>query len=96
MAEQGIENELLLEFHMNYLREIKLKPSSSSCYLEEIDGFVYGPFTSRFWMIRKHTMMMDQKTYREALPFHAWDCITLNVKNKGDIYLIIRNENVMS
>lgn len=47
-------------------------------------------------MIRKHTMMLDQKTFREHLPFHGWDCITLNVKNKGDIYLIIRNEKVMS
>lgn len=96
LGERGIENELLLEFQINYLKEIRLKKSSSSCYISEIEGFVYGPFTSRFWMIRKHMMMMDQKTFKESLPFHGWDCITLNVRNKGDIYLIIRNEEVMS
>ena len=29
-------------------------------------------------------------------PFYAWDCITLSLKNKWDIYLIIKNEKVMS
>ena len=47
-------------------------------------------------MIRKHTMLMDAKKYRESLPFYAWDCVTLHVRNKGDIYLIIHNENVMN
>ena len=28
--------------------------SKSSCKLSEIQGFVYGGFNSRFWMLRKH------------------------------------------
>lgn len=30
------------------------------------------------------------------VPFDAWQCITLSIKKKGDIYLIIKNENVMT
>ena len=29
-------------------------------------------------------------------PFFAWNCITLSIKDKWDIYLIIKNETVMS
>ena len=30
------------------------------------------------------------------IPFYAWDCLTLSIKNKGDINLVIRNEEVMT
>ena len=45
--------------------------------------------------MRKH---VNQLTIKELmkLPFYAWDCLTLSVKNKGDIYLVIRNEEVMT
>ena len=39
--------------------------------------------------------MAKDKLVSDA-PFYAWDCITLSIKNKWDIYLIIKNENVMS
>lgn len=41
---------------------------------------------------------MNQLTNPELLnvSFHAWNCITLQVKNKGDVYLIIKNEDVLS
>ena len=41
---------------------------------------------------------MNQLSMKELhqLPFYAWDCLTLQVKNKGDIYLIIRNERAMT
>ena len=29
-------------------------------------------------------------------PFYAWNCITLSIENKWDIYLIIKNETVMT
>ena len=29
-------------------------------------------------------------------PFYAWDCISISLKNKWDVYLIIKNENVMA
>ena len=50
----GVEHNVKLEFQMKYLQEIKLMKSSSSCLISEIEGFVYGPFTSRFWVMRKH------------------------------------------
>ena len=32
----------------------KKRRSHASCQLSEITGFVYGGFSSRFWMLRKH------------------------------------------
>ena len=28
-------------------------------------------------------------------PFYAWECITLQIKGRPDIYLIIRNDKIM-
>lgn len=39
---------------------------------------------------------MPKKLLRKDAPFYAWDCISLSIKNKWDIYLIIKNENVMT
>ena len=30
------------------------------------------------------------------MPFFAWDCLTLHVKNKGDINIIVKNQDVMT
>ena len=81
---------------MNVMNDFELKVSSSSCYLDEIENFVYGPFTSRFWMLRKHILCMDKNQLIDDPPFFAWDCITLNLRNKWDLYLIIRSEHAMS
>ena len=56
----GIENEAILDYQVNDTKDIVLDKSSSSCYFQDIEAFVYGPFTSRFWMLRKHIMMMDK------------------------------------
>ena len=74
---------------------ISVQKSLSSFKLRDVTSFVYGPFASRFWMLRKHTIMMDKKDLIKDAPFYAWDCITLSIKNKWDVYLIIRNEQVM-
>ena len=37
----------------------------------------------------------DLRRVRDVL-FYAWDCITLSIKDKWDIYLIIRCESIMS
>lgn len=68
-----------------------LHSSSSSCYISDIESFVYGPFTSRFWMLRKHIMMMD-KTMIAKIPFYGWECLSLQLKNRGDVYILIQNE----
>ena len=78
------------------MEDFDLKVSSSSCYLDDIDSFVYGPFTSRFWMLRKHILYMDKVKYVKNPPFYGWDCITLNLRNKWDLHLIIRTESVMT
>ena len=58
-SESGEEDEKLLDFHENIVKDFMLRKSSSNCNLDEIDNFVYGPFTSRFWMLRKHILLMD-------------------------------------
>ena len=47
-------------------------------------------------MMRKETILMQKKTLLADAPFFAWDCISLSIKNKWDIYLIIKNEQVMT
>ena len=39
---------------------------------------------------------MPKKKLLLDAPFYAWDCISISIKNKWDIYLIIKNEKVMS
>ena len=86
--EDGTENEILLNFRENFMRDIMCKESASSFKLSDINSFTYGPFTTRFWMLRKHYLMMSREDFNNKCLFHAWDCITLNIKNKGDVYLI--------
>ena len=76
--------------------KLHLQKSRSSFKLSEVTGFVFGPFPSRFWMLRKHMIMMSAKDLKDDAPFYAWDCITLNIKEKWDVYLIIRSETLMS
>ena len=96
----GIENESLLQFQKNILKDFELKESSSSCFLSDIQSFVYGPFTSRFWMLRKHILLMDKNKLQKDPPFYGWDCITITVKTSlgdlQDISLIIRSESTMT
>ena len=40
--------------------------------------------------------MMGAKELEKDAPFYAWNCITLSIKNKWDVYLIIKNEEVMA
>ena len=39
---------------------------------------------------------MPKKKLLYDAPFYAWDCISLSIKGKWDIHLIIKNEWVMS
>jgi len=50
--------------------------SSSSCWVDSIQGIVYGGMTSRFWMLRKHINSLSIAELKQ-LPFYAWNCITL-------------------
>ena len=91
----GVENDDLLDHEINTLKLYKLKESSLSCYLEDIDSFVVGPTTSRFWGLRKHINLTDSNDLsKNKLPFFSWECLTLNIKNRK-IYLVIKNEKMM-
>ena len=41
-------------------------------------------------------MSVDIRTFKHESPMYAWECITLKIKDKNDIYLIIKNEEIMS
>ena len=64
--------------------------SKSSSKLTEIKGFIYGGFSSRVGMLRKHinSYARDQL---DTLPFYSWECITLELE-KRQVDLVIRNE----
>lgn len=51
----------------------KKTKSWATCNVDDIEGFVYGPFSSRFWMMRKHINSIDNtKGKKMKLPFYAW------------------------
>ena len=77
------------------MKKYKLQQSKSSCSLDQIEGFIYGPFPSRFWMMRKHINQMETRDLLQNGPFHAWECLTLRVKNCNDVYLLVKNEGIM-
>ena len=77
----------------------KIKESDSSCNINDIQGFTYGPVTSRFWLFRKHfNQMTDTKFYKmekqDCLPFYPWECLTLDL-GSTHVFLVIKNEVVM-
>jgi hypothetical protein len=62
----------------------KYTQSSTSCPISSIKGIVYGGFSTRFWIYRKHLCCLDynflmkdtkKKVFRDGkkeLPFYAW------------------------
>lgn len=43
-----------LDFQIDFLKKIKISKSGSSIDVKNIVSFTLGPFTSRFWAVRKH------------------------------------------
>ena len=58
-----MENDMNLDFHLNFLGDYTLRESTSSFDLADVENFVYGPFTSRFWMLRKHILHIDKNKF---------------------------------
>ena len=56
----GIENEDILEYYTKKTGEYTLEKSNSSFNFKDLKGYIYGPFTSRFWMLRIHTLFMSK------------------------------------
>ena len=70
--------------------EFKRVKSSSSCKVDDITSFVFGGFSSRFWLLRKHVNSMSLKELN-GLPFYCWECITLYT-NTHSINIVIKNQ----
>lgn len=68
--------------------------SSSSFYVSDVQNIVYGGFSSRFWMLRKHINSMSKDDVKYA-PFFSWNCLTIDVGYR-EINLVIRDEKDMS
>lgn len=68
--------------------------SSASCFITEIDAFIVGGFSSRFWVLRKHINSLNKEELKK-IPFHSWNCITLKI-GRRDIDLVIKNEKHMA
>lgn len=94
-----VANELIHLQQQKYAHEFyndfDLKISSKSCKVDDIVNFVYGPFTSRFWIMRKHICLMNPRELNQ-LPFYAWDCISLTIRNGEDVFLLIKDEKDMT
>ena len=66
-----------------------MKKSKASCGMDEINGFLYGGMSARFWMMRKHINLLSKKDLNK-LPLYSWECITILTKNRT-IDLVIKN-----
>ena len=67
--------------------------STGSCKVKDITSFVFGGFTSRFWLMRKHICSMQVADLKN-LPFYCWQCLTISTKER-DLNLVIKNETDM-
>lgn len=93
--QNDLENDEVLKFDTKKSKVYKVEQSSSSFSFDDLVGFTFGPVNSRFWMLRKQILDMDKSDLMEGEPFYAWDCITLQIRGKPDIYLVIKNEKIM-
>jgi hypothetical protein len=89
LSSQPVKDEEQLEYKKDEFIEVI---SSASCKVSDIQGILYGPQSSRFWLYRKHIMTMEMKRFKNSsmLPFMAWECLTLQLKNRS-VDLVIRN-----
>ena len=55
----------------------KRSVSKASCYLSNIQSFIFGGFSSRFWTLRKHINSQQPMDHEKNLPFYCWDAITI-------------------
>lgn len=111
LAEDEQEDEELPEFdeHAEVDRikdRYNFTESSTTCRISDIQGIIFGGFSSRFWIYRKHLCCLDydilmkdtkKKKFRGGkteLPFYAWQCITLELGER-QVDLVIKDQNSM-
>ena len=57
---KDLECDDILNFDTKKMMDYRLEKSSSSFNFEDLEGFIYGPITSRFWMLRKLLLNMNK------------------------------------
>lgn len=62
--------------------------------VEEIESFVFGGFSSRFWGLRKHINSLNELQIQN-LPFYSWECISLKLKER-EVDLVIKDQAQMN
>ena len=71
------------------------KKSRASMKLKDIQSFMYGASSSRFWMLRKQINSISWTNFnRNKVPFFAWQCISILTKDR-DVDLVIESEKDM-
>lgn len=75
-------------------QEFELVKSSASCHISEINSFIYGGSSSRFWMLRKHINSFARNELHKV-PFFNWNCITLRL-DRRDVDLVIKDDDQMA
>ena len=68
-------------------QEFNEKLSYTTCKIADIEGFMFGGISSRFWCLRKHVNSLNQEELKNV-PFFNWNCITINCKDR-DVDLVI-------
>ena len=93
-----MEHNDIKEKHEKILKEAKIeyveKLSSSSCFLSNILGFMFGGFSSRFWALRKYVNSVGRNKVDDIF-FHCWECLSLETPLR-DIDIVIKNETNMN
>lgn len=69
-----------------------LKQSQTTCLIDQIESIIFGGFSSRFWIYRKHINTIDPSKF----PFYAWECVTLMLIDGREIDIVIKNEKRMT
>ena len=98
--------ECLIKIENDHLIVINKKPqlsankiterqSNASCHVNEIKSFIYGAFSSRFWLLRKQINSTPLFQFKKGkVPFYAWQCITIETKYRM-LDLVIKNDEHM-
>lgn len=74
--------------------EYTCKKSRTSCHIHEIKSFIFGGFSSRFWMLRKHINCLPHDEL-DKVPFYSWECISLELQNRS-VDLVIQDQQKMN
>ena len=68
--------------------------SSSSTKIKDIVNFVYGPFSSRFWIMKKQINTTPIGKLKQNMPFYAWECLSIQTKDRC-VDLVIKDTDGM-